>query len=145
MKEQQKHSCSCTVCGRKRIAIEEELEVLYDAYYKELEQFANHNDHLPNGAAIISDPRAYGHLRTPRHPMAGQFPIERPGHDPMEDDEDLDDVEYDDDEEPYSDDEIEKIPRGPPDFFTFGNSLTVKGKLVKGGGKFRANGGQMVF
>lgn len=30
MKEQQKHSCSCTVCGRKRTAIEEELEVLYD-------------------------------------------------------------------------------------------------------------------
>jgi len=29
MKEQQKHSCSCTVCGRKRTAIEEELEVLY--------------------------------------------------------------------------------------------------------------------
>lgn len=28
MKEQQKHSCSCTVCGRKRTAIEEELEVL---------------------------------------------------------------------------------------------------------------------
>lgn len=29
MKEQQKHSCSCTVCGRKRTAIEEELEILY--------------------------------------------------------------------------------------------------------------------
>lgn len=38
MKEQQKHSCSCSVCGRKRTAIEEELEVLYDAYYEELEQ-----------------------------------------------------------------------------------------------------------
>jgi hypothetical protein len=37
MKEQQKHSCRCTVCGRKRTAIEEELEVLYDAYYEELE------------------------------------------------------------------------------------------------------------
>lgn len=31
MKEQQKHSCSCTVCGRKRTAIEEELEILYAA------------------------------------------------------------------------------------------------------------------
>jgi hypothetical protein len=41
MKEQQRHSCSCTVCGRKRTAIEEELEVLYDAYYEELEQYAN--------------------------------------------------------------------------------------------------------
>ena len=38
MKEQQKTSCSCTVCGRKRTAIEEELEILYDAYYRELEQ-----------------------------------------------------------------------------------------------------------
>ena len=27
---------------RHRIAIEEELEVLYDAYYEELEQYANH-------------------------------------------------------------------------------------------------------
>ena len=41
MKEQQKHHCSCSVCGRKRTAIEEELEVLYDAYYEELEQYAN--------------------------------------------------------------------------------------------------------
>ena len=42
MKEQQKHSCSCSVCGRKRTAIEEELEVLYDAYYEELEQYVHH-------------------------------------------------------------------------------------------------------
>ena len=43
MKEQQKHSCSCTVCGRKRTAIEEELEVLYDAYYDELEGYVIRN------------------------------------------------------------------------------------------------------
>ncbi|KAF7729430.1 Stress response protein nst1 [Apophysomyces ossiformis] len=42
MKEQQKHSCNCSVCGKKRTAIEDELEVLYDAYYEELEQYANH-------------------------------------------------------------------------------------------------------
>ncbi|KAI8997211.1 salt tolerance down-regulator-domain-containing protein [Pilobolus umbonatus] len=41
MKEQQKHSCNCSVCGKKRTAIEDELEVLYDAYYEELEQLAN--------------------------------------------------------------------------------------------------------
>ncbi|CAG8476974.1 10109_t:CDS:10 [Funneliformis mosseae] len=41
MKEQQKHSCSCSVCGKKRTAIEEELETLYDAYYEELESYAN--------------------------------------------------------------------------------------------------------
>ncbi|KAA8615454.1 Stress response protein NST1 [Pyrenophora tritici-repentis] len=46
MKEQQKHSCSCTVCGRKRTAIEEELEVLYDAYYEELEQYAHHQQDI---------------------------------------------------------------------------------------------------
>ncbi|KAI8340426.1 salt tolerance down-regulator-domain-containing protein [Blakeslea trispora] len=40
MKEQQKHSCNCSVCGKKRTAIEDELEVLYDAYYEELEQYA---------------------------------------------------------------------------------------------------------
>ncbi|KAG0999644.1 hypothetical protein G6F28_000829 [Rhizopus arrhizus] len=42
MKEQQKHICNCSVCGKKRNAIEDELEVLYDAYYEELEQYANH-------------------------------------------------------------------------------------------------------
>ncbi|RFU71976.1 stress response nst1, partial [Trichoderma arundinaceum] len=47
MKEQQKHTCSCTVCGRKRTAIEEELEGLYDAYYLELEQFANQGEGPP--------------------------------------------------------------------------------------------------
>ncbi|CAK7275240.1 Stress response protein nst1 [Sporothrix epigloea] len=41
MKEQQKMTCSCHFCGRKRTAIEEELEGLYDSYYEELEQFAN--------------------------------------------------------------------------------------------------------
>ncbi|KAL9545581.1 hypothetical protein MBANPS3_007083 [Mucor bainieri] len=42
MKEQQRHSCNCSVCGKKRprTAIEDELEVLYDAYYEELEQYA---------------------------------------------------------------------------------------------------------
>jgi hypothetical protein len=59
MKEQQKHICNCSVCGKKRYrvllsitrkrahiknrnAIEDELELLYDAYYEELEQYANH-------------------------------------------------------------------------------------------------------
>jgi len=39
MKEQQKHTCSCSVCGRRRTVIEEELEMLYDAYYEELEHY----------------------------------------------------------------------------------------------------------
>ncbi|CAK7199172.1 Stress response protein nst1 [Sporothrix eucalyptigena] len=41
MKEQQKMTCSCHFCGRKRTAIEEELEGLYDSYYEELEHYAN--------------------------------------------------------------------------------------------------------
>ncbi|KAG9612998.1 hypothetical protein KCV04_g16888, partial [Aureobasidium melanogenum] len=57
MKEQQKHSCSCTVCGRKRIAIEEELEVLYDAYYDELEQYAHHQSGEP-GHGMLPPPRS---------------------------------------------------------------------------------------
>jgi len=40
MKEQQKHTCSCPVCGKRRVAIEKELEILYDAYYDELETYA---------------------------------------------------------------------------------------------------------
>lgn len=41
IKQQQKAACSCSVCGRKRSVIEEELESLYDAYYNELEAFAS--------------------------------------------------------------------------------------------------------
>ncbi|RMZ89846.1 hypothetical protein DV736_g2928, partial [Chaetothyriales sp. CBS 134916] len=58
MKEQQKHSCSCSVCGRKRTAIEEELEVLYDAYYEELEQFANHNPAIVAAPQLVGPPRS---------------------------------------------------------------------------------------
>lgn len=36
MKGQQKYICSCSVCGRRREVLEEELEMLYDAYYAEL-------------------------------------------------------------------------------------------------------------
>lgn len=41
MKEQQRQSCSCSVCGKKRSVIEQELEMLYDAYYDELESYTN--------------------------------------------------------------------------------------------------------
>lgn len=53
MKEQQRHGCTCAVCGRKRQAIEVELEVLYDAYYDELESYANHQaEYRKSGGAI---------------------------------------------------------------------------------------------
>ena len=127
MKEQQKHSCSCTVCGRKRTAIEEELEVLYDAYYEELEQFANHNHGLPKGPPIMPPPRTYNHIRSPP-PMAGSYPSRGRVQEIGDEDDDLDEEEeYDEDDEPFSDEDVEELPRPPPDFFTFGNSLTVKG------------------
>ncbi|RMZ85875.1 hypothetical protein DV737_g489, partial [Chaetothyriales sp. CBS 132003] len=73
MKEQQKHSCGCSVCGRKRTAIEEELEVLYDAYYEELEQFANHN---PD---IVAAPQLFGNSLTvkglPSDPLLMAAPL----------------------------------------------------------------------
>ncbi|KAE8353326.1 salt tolerance down-regulator-domain-containing protein [Aspergillus coremiiformis] len=144
MKEQQKHSCSCTVCGRKRTAIEEELEVLYDAYYEELEQYANNNQgSFEKGAPIVPPPRLYQpplrspgqHTRThgQYHPSRGHI------HDLPEDDDDLEEDydEDDEDDEPYSDEEFEdeETRAARADFFAFGNSLTVKDDLLKNDGK----------
>ncbi|KAL4800492.1 salt tolerance down-regulator-domain-containing protein [Aspergillus venezuelensis] len=137
MKEQQKHSCSCTVCGRKRTAIEEELEVLYDAYYDELEQYANNSSTLEGGPAILPPPRLYHsplrsppqhpHTETHFHPPRSQI------HELPEDEEDLEE-DYDEDEEddePYSDEEYEDEERAAQaDFFAFGNSLTVKDGIL---------------
>merc|ERR1719331_1971458 len=36
MKGPQKYICTCSVCGRRREVLEQELEMLYDAYYAEL-------------------------------------------------------------------------------------------------------------
>lgn len=72
MKEQQKHSCSCTVCGRKRTAIEEELEVLYDAYYEELEQYAfpAKVHYFPSEANRVPvPPTRHAPCSTPTHPV----------------------------------------------------------------------------
>lgn len=138
MKEQQKHSCSCTVCGRKRTAIEEELEVLYDAYYEELEQYANHQG---DGGPTMPPPRRFGaisglqppHLLPPtfngQQPSRGRI-VEHPGDD--EDDEEGEDYSEDDgDDDDYSDEEPEEIPRShAQDFFNFGNSLTVQGGIL---------------
>jgi len=140
MKEQQKHSCSCTVCGRKRTAIEEELEVLYDAYYEELEQYAN-VDVKPgsqsSGTPAIAPHQIYAHpmARIPpnRHPQtfdrqSSRGRIQEIGDD---DDEAGDEEEgYSDDEEDYdiSEDEVQEEPRGEAvDFFNFGKNLTVQG------------------
>ncbi|KAM0257323.1 hypothetical protein ACHAQJ_004410 [Trichoderma viride] len=134
MKEQQKHTCSCTVCGRKRTAIEEELEGLYDAYYLELEQFANQGE----GPTMLPPPPRDFSIRPPRglpagytrHPPARGRIVEHVGDDEEELEEAYSDEEAEDDE--YSDDEPPEEFHGSPDrdvadFLTFGNSLQVKG------------------
>lgn len=129
MKEQQKHSCSCTVCGRKRTAIEEELEVLYDAYYEELEQYATHRASAGN----LFSHANYGFAsRAPRPIMPPHAP---PGHysDPDEysGDEEEGDQDYSNSEisseEDYSEEERSLPPPETADFLRFGNSLQVKG------------------
>ncbi|RHZ74436.1 Stress response protein nst1 [Aspergillus turcosus] len=149
MKEQQRHSCSCTVCGRKRTAIEEELEVLYDAYYEELEQYANHNQgSFEKGSPMVPPPRLYQPpLRSPgQHTRTqGQFhPSRGRIHELTEEEDDLEE-DYDEEEEegdePYSDEELdeedEETRAARADFFAFGNSLTVKvaDDLLKNDGK----------
>lgn len=143
MKEQQKHSCSCTVCGRKRTAIEEELEVLYDAYYQELEQYANHTQtRLEDGTPVMPPPRVYGQPmgrvppdRIPPPAMNAQHASRARIQELTDDDEEEgDDEEYseeEDDGDEYSDEEPQEELRGPAaDFFNFGNSLTVQGALL---------------
>jgi hypothetical protein len=139
MKEQQKHSCSCTVCGRKRTAIEEELEVLYDAYYEELEQYAHHQG--PAVPPILPSSRRFGAMSglQPPHrlpPSFNQQPSRGRIVEQLGDDDDEDgDEDYSDegDEEDLSDEEEpEEIPRNnhAADFFSFGNSLTVQGGIL---------------
>lgn len=131
MKEQQKHSCSCSVCGRKRTAIEEELEVLYDAYYEELEQYALHQ---PDVSRFLPDAN-FGHASSAPHPRP--LMNTHPPPDPYDEE---DDEEYSDeeDEEEFSGSEIssdreyESDPSMPHhreavDFLRFGSSLQVKG------------------
>ena len=145
MKEQQKHSCSCSVCGRKRNAIEEELEVLYDAYYEELEQYANHRQLGIGGThPMLPPPGSYSsinkmplqqnhkptHTHTHTQRMAGTF-----------EDEELDDDEYsEDDDEDEEDDDVEfeedsyssEAAHHPiaSDIFMLGKSLMAQGKSM---------------
>jgi hypothetical protein len=143
MKEQQKHSCSCTVCGRKRIAIEEELEVLYDAYYEELEQYAN-NQHGDRPPPMMPGSQRFGALsglqppnRLPpafsgRQPSRGRI-VEQFGDDEEDDEGDEEYSEDEAEEEDYISDEDppEEIPRShATDFFNFGQSLTVQGNYI---------------
>jgi hypothetical protein len=143
MKEQQKHSCSCSVCGRKRTAIEEELEVLYDAYYEELEQYA----HLQQDVGSFLPDANYRHVSSAPHPrpLMTTHPPPAHGHryadEDDEEEEEDDEEEYSGDEEDYSNSEIssegdyssEGRSLPPPeaaDFLHFGSSLQVKGECA---------------
>lgn len=132
MKEQQKHNCSCAVCGRKRHAIEEELEVLYDAYYEELERYANYQQRYVSSGGTIPPPpgpgpfpgsveldkngAVIGHPQTkpPRNPSRTNrtTPITNGRKPPKPesefDDDDGDEDDYEDDEEYDDDDEEEE-------------------------------------
>jgi hypothetical protein len=137
MKEQQKQTCSCTVCGRKRTAIEEELEGLYDAYYEELENYANQGE----GPSVIPPPPDFA-LHPPRRlpsnytgqpPSRGRI-VEHVGDDDEDDEDELEEVYSDEevDDEDFSDDEPPEEYHNThdpdvADFLTFGNSLQVKG------------------
>ncbi|KAF9239442.1 salt tolerance down-regulator-domain-containing protein [Melanogaster broomeanus] len=131
MKEQQKHSCSCAVCGRKRHAIEEELEVLYDAYYEELEQYANYQQRYVNSGGTIPPPPGPGpfpgsveldkngdvighpHSKPSHHPpRSNRTPALTNGRKPPKHESEFEDDEGDDDdyeeEDEYDDDEEEE-------------------------------------
>ena len=139
MKEQQKHSCSCTVCGRKRTAIEEELEVLYDAYYEELEQYANTDGGRQgtnaDGTPMLASSRMYPHPMTRVPPNRHNQNLSSRSsrgriHEVGDDDEAGEDADYseEEDEDELSDDELVEEPtREAVDFFNFGKNLTVKG------------------
>ena len=141
MKEQQKHSCSCSVCGRKRTAIEEELEVLYDAYYEELEQYV----HRPPMLAADWPPFAdlYRACSAPRarpvitsHPPSGHYDDtdELSGEEEEEEEEeDFSNSEISSDDD-YS--EEERLPHPETDFLHFGSSLQVKGIRARTNGIF---------
>ena len=133
MKEQQKHSCSCTVCGRKRTAIEEELEVLYDAYYEELEQYANNQQIIGEDGAIMA-PRFHHPTRRASPSRQTQMFNGRSSRSriqEMRDDEEAaheDDFSDEEDDDEISEDDDGQEPAGTTtDFFNFGDNLTVQG------------------
>jgi hypothetical protein len=157
MKEQQRHSCGCAVCGRKKVNIETELDQLYEQYYDDLERYTHHQR-----AAIASDD-------CPRPPGAGPFPgsveLDSSGqllkldhlapsstqHPSIDESDDYDDEDEYEDEEELDDDELASEeaetdyaprsksgqksatpkPEGSDDFYGFGTNLaTIKGVIT---------------
>lgn len=103
-------------------AIEDELEVLYDAYYEELEQYTNNNQ---NNSGI--------------NPLTGTPVSDMEDEDDDNDDDDEEDPDYesdyddDDDDDDIEngrsddDDDDDEEDEYSSDHLAFGNSLTVKG------------------
>ncbi|KAJ3015251.1 Stress response protein nst1 [Thoreauomyces humboldtii] len=139
MKEQQKQTCSCSLTAvANRTVIEEELEILYDAYYEELENFANDQ----GTKSIAGPPIAFNHINLTHHrppppppPPLGHIQHEMRGHDLEYDDEDDEDDEDEDDDGDYGHDPSESI-------FEFGSSLTVKGGILTVADDFLKNDGR---
>lgn len=113
---------------RDRNAIEEELEVLYDAYYEELEQYANHQQQfLVSGGKITPPPGpgpfpgsvaldSNGALVTGRHHAKHANNARVNGNGKLEyDEEEYDEEEdYDDDDDPEEDEGSDDDGSEPP-------------------------------
>lgn len=142
MKEQQKHTCSCTVCGRKRTAIEEELEGLYDAYYEELEQYAHTGNPNGEGPPMMGSPKHLGPVGNrvdssrgppsnyPHQPSHGRI-VEHVSDDEEDEEDDYDSQEELDEDDGYDEDEPPEVNNRNDyahDFLAFGQSLTVQGR-----------------
>lgn len=127
MKEQQKQTCSCHVCGRKRIVIEEELEMLYDAYYEELENFASDSKRQKHILPSHLYNHCSHHAFTSRHHRLYEHASE----------DDIDDIEDD-----FDDDDDEDYDSDESGIIEFGTSLTVKGGILTVADDILKNDGQ---
>ncbi|KAK3843636.1 MAG: salt tolerance down-regulator-domain-containing protein [Linnemannia gamsii] len=139
MKEQQRHSCSCSLCGRKRTAIEEELELLYDAYYDELEQYANQQQ--PSEGHVLTYAQHAPAFEDDELSDESRGSDEEDDEDDEDDDDDEDEDDEDDDEEEddeYEDeddeeeyeDEISNRQAPFPYRSGFPNTLQAKGNIL---------------
>ena len=119
--------------SRSRNAIEEELEILYEAYYEELEQYANHQQQYVSSGRTITPPPGPGPFpgsveldkngAVVGHPVNGKPhgartkmppavngrkpPIKQPPDSEFDDDEGEEDYEDDEDDEEYEEEDDE--------------------------------------
>ncbi|KAG0037647.1 Stress response protein nst1 [Podila clonocystis] len=109
MKEQQRHACPCAVCGRKRSAIEDELEQLYDAYYDELEEYAHQlKDRMPTKTTSVSSTNSVTHHAIESEKgkkLAHAEDIDQDGHDSHDSDGSQDSNDSHDSRDGSADDE----------------------------------------